>query len=74
MIINVAARFAGRVAARMCRVVLKLAFVGDWISVGRVPGKVDAFLLRTLIGVRYVPRSCAGRCHVYLAWRDDQRR
>jgi hypothetical protein len=42
----------------MCRVVLKLALTGDWINVGRVPGKLDSLLLRApLIGVLAVPSS-----------------
>ena len=41
----------------MCRVVLKLALTGDWISVGRVPGKLDSLLMRALIGVLAVPSS-----------------
>ena len=49
---DVSARFAGRIAARICRGALKLALTGDWIRVERVPGTVDSLWLRALGGVQ----------------------
>jgi len=49
---DVSARFAGRIAARICRGALKLAFTGDWIRVERVSGTVGSLWLRALGGVQ----------------------
>ena len=49
---DVSARFAGRIAARICRGALKLAFTGDWIRVERVSSTVGSLWLRALGGVQ----------------------